>query len=229
MKKFWENGIDGQLTKHNRNRELVCINLLTAILQNLDENVHVIPDLLSNNFLKLFLDWFKGLQTASKIRSKRDNEDDNKIMIKKQKQLLGALAKVLKSEKVTSKIRVDTLNKLLFIPGEINFSEITGTTIIKSIIADLDVDGVKKMAKLLKNVLLNKSKKTIKENVDRSWYNNERVKAAELLSLLVSHEAVKDDTELKINYMKLLMCFGFFKIGGDENVAVSGELAGNLI
>ncbi|XP_049879214.1 uncharacterized protein LOC126376095 [Pectinophora gossypiella] len=228
LKVFWTSGIDSQLTKHNRNRELVAINLLTTILTNIQDNVEIIPELLSRNFFKLFMDWFKGLQTASKIRNKRDNEDDNKIMIKKEKELLNALAKSLKLEKVDSNIRVETLKKLLFNPGEMNFTEITGTSIVKSIIADLDKDGLKIMAKLFKGVLLNTSKKVIKDDVERSWYNNERVKAAELLSYLVSHEAVKDDTEFKLTYMKLLMCLGFFKIGGDNNVAVSNELSGSI-
>lgn len=171
------------------------------------------------------MDWFKGLQTASKIRSKRDNEDDNKLMIKKQKELLNALSKALKSEKVSNKVRVDVLKKLLFTPGDINFTEITGTTIVKSIVSDLNEEGVKKMAKLFKGVLLNTSKKSIKEDVERNWYNNERVKAAELLSYLVSHESVKDDTEFKLTYMKLLMCFGFFKVGGDETIPISSELS----
>lgn len=175
------------------------------------------------------MDWFKGLQTASKIRNKRDNEDDHKIMIKKEKELLNALAKALKSEQVTSKVRIEVLKKLLLNPGEMNFTEITGTSIVKATIADLDKDGVKKMAKLFKGVLLNTSKKAIKENVERNWYNNERVKAAELLSYLVSHETVKDDTEFRLTYMKILMCFGFFKIGGDENVQVSSELSGKFL
>lgn len=172
------------------------------------------------------MDWFKGLQTASKIRSKRDNEDDNKIMIKKEKELLNSLAKALKSENVTNTVRVEILKKLLFNPGEINFTEMTGTTIVKSTISDLDKDGVKKLAKLLKVVLLNTSKKFVKEGVERSWYNNERIKAAELLSYLVSQESVKEDTEFKLTYMKLLMCFGFFKIGQND-VAVSSDLSGN--
>lgn len=214
--------------KHNRNRELVAINILLNILNNMQENFEVLPDLLSKNFFRLFMDWFKGLQTASKIRNKRDNEDDNKIMIKKQKEILNALAKVVKSEKVDSAIRVTVLNKLLFDPGEMNFTEITGTTVVKSMIADLDKSGVKKLAKLFKGVLLNTSQKTVKEST-RSWYNNERVKAAELMSYLVSHEAVKDNTDFKLTYMKLLMCFGFFKIGGDENVAVSSDLSGKRV
>ncbi|CAB3246386.1 unnamed protein product [Arctia plantaginis] len=225
---FWTSGIDSQLVKHNRNRELVAVNILTTILTNIHENYEVIPELISRNFFKLFMDWFKGLQTASKIRSKRDNEDDNKLMIKKQKELLNALCKALKSEKVDNTVRVEVLKKLLFTPGEINFTEITGTTIVKSIIADLNKDGVKKMAKLFKGVLLNTSKKSIKEDVERNWYNNERVKAAELLSYLVSHESVKDDTEFKLTYMKLLMCFGFFKVGGDETVPISIELSSSI-
>lgn len=172
------------------------------------------------------MDWFKGLQTASKIRNKRDNEDDHKIMIKKEKELLNALAQALKSEQVNSKVRIEVLKKLLLNPGEMNFTEITGTSIVKAIIADLDKDGVKKMAKLFKGVLLNTSKKPIKEGLERNWYNNERVKAAELLSYLVSHETMKDDTEFRLIYMKILMCFGFFKIGGDENVPVSSDLSG---
>lgn len=228
LKLFWTSGIDSQLVKHNRNRELVAINILTNILNSIQENYEVLPELLSKNFFKLFMDWFKGLQTASKIRNKRDNEDDNKLMIKKQKELLNALAKALKSETVNSKIRVETLNKLLFDPGEMNFTEITGTTIVKSIIADLDKSGVKKLAKTFKGVLLNTSEKSVKDST-RSWYNNERVKAAELMSYLVSHEAVKDETDFKLTYMKLLMCFGFFKIGGDENVAVSSDLSGESI
>lgn len=220
--------IDNQLIKHNRNRELVSINILNTILLNLDNNVEVIPDLISKNFFKLFLDWFKGLQTASKVRNRKDNEDDQRIMIKKGKELLNSLVKALKSESVTTSLRVDILKKLLFNPGEINFTEITGTNIVKLICTDLDKDGVKKITKLLKKVLLNTSKKFVKEGVERNWYNNERVKAAELISFLVTHEAIKDDTEFKITYMQLLMCFGFFKIGSEDNVAVSSELAGNV-
>lgn len=187
----------------------------------------MLPELLSDNFFKLFMDWFKGLQTASKIRNKRDDEDDHKIVIKKQKEILTSFSKALKFPNVNSEIRLATLKKLLFNPGEINFTEVTGSTIVKSTIADLDEQSLKKLAKLLKKVLLNSSKKSVKEDVERNWYNNERVKAAELISFIVSHEAVKDDTEFKISYMQLLMCFGFFKISGDENVAVSSDLAGN--
>ncbi|XP_059049194.1 myb-binding protein 1A [Achroia grisella] len=225
---FWSSGIDSQLVKHNRNRELAALNILRTIVVNIDDNVEAIPELISKNFFKLFMDWFKGLQTASKIRSKRDDEDDHKIMIKKQKEFLNCLAKALKSSKVTNNIRLETLKKLLFSPGEINFTEITGTNIVKSIIADLDKESVKIIAKMFKGVLLNKSKRFVKEGFERNWYNYERVKAAELLSYLVTQEAVKDDTEFKLTYMKIMMCFGFFKIGGDENVAVGSEISGSI-
>ncbi|KAI8442294.1 hypothetical protein MSG28_005846, partial [Choristoneura fumiferana] len=221
---FWTSGIDSQLVKHNRNRELVAVNMLTTILNNLKDNVEVIPELISKNFFKLFMDWFKGLQTASKIRNKRENEDDHKIMIKKEKDLLNALNKALKLEKVDSAIRVQILKKLLFNPGELNFTEITGTSVVKSIIADLDKSGVKKMAKLFKGVLLN-TDKCVKDTVERNWFNIERIRAAELISYLVSHDTVKDDTEFKLTYMKILMCFGFFKISSGDNAAVSSDLS----
>lgn len=225
LQMFWTSGIDSHLAKHNRNRELVAITLLTNILNNLAENTDVIPELISKNFFKLFMDWFKGLQTASKIRNKRDDEDDNKIMVKKQKELLNTLAKAMKGDKVSNETRLAVLKKLLIDPGEINFTDITGTTIVRSTVADLEKSGVKKLAKLFKGILLNTSEKTVKDTT-RKWYNNERVKAADQLSYLVSHEAVKDDTEFKLTYMKLLMCFGFFKISGEENIAVSSELSG---
>ncbi|CAG9791369.1 unnamed protein product [Diatraea saccharalis] len=228
LQQFWISGIDSQLSKHNRNRELVTLNIFKAILSNLRDNINVLPELISTNFFKLFMDWFKGLQTVSKIRNKRDDEDDHKIMIKKEKEILMILAKAMKFDNVDNKIRVEVLNKLLLNPGEINFTEITGTSLIKSIIADLDKDGVKKMAKKFKGILLNTTKKYVKEDVERNWYNNERLKAAELISFLVIHEAVKDDTDFKLNYMKLLMCFGFFKIGSDESVAISKDLAGAI-
>lgn len=226
---FWQSGIDSQLTSHKRNRELVAINLLTTILNNMEENHHLLPELITNNFFKLFMDWFKGLQTASKIRTKRDDEEDHKIVIKKEKELLNALAKAMKSDKVDGKIRVALLNKLLFSPGEITFTETTGTNVVKPIIADLDKSGVKKMIKSFRDILLNTSKKFVKEGVERPWYNNERLKAAEYMSQLVNHESVKDDTEFRMTYMKHLMCFGFFKIGGHENVSISAELAGEYI
>lgn len=194
-------------------------------MNNLEDNTDVIPDLISKNFFKLFMDWFKGLQTASKIRNKRDDEDDNKIMVKKQKELLNTLAKAMKGDKVSNETRVAVLTKLLIDPGEINFTDITGTTVVRSTIADLEKSGVKKLAKIFKGILLNTTEKVVKDST-RKWYNNERVKAADQLSYLVSHEAVKDDTEFKLTYMKLLMCFGFFKISGDENVAVTSELSG---
>ncbi|XP_063541250.1 myb-binding protein 1A-like protein [Cydia strobilella] len=221
---FWTSGIDSQLVKHNRNRELAAVNMLTTILNNLKDNVEVIPELISKNFFKLFMDWFKGLQTASKIRNKRENEDDQKIMIKKEKELLNALNKALKSEKIVSKVRVEVLKKLLFDPGELNFTEITGTSIVKSIIADLDKDGVKKLAKKFKGILSN-TDKFVRVDVERNWFNNERMRAAELISYLVSHDAVKDDTDFKLTYMKLLMCFGFFKISSGDNGTVSSDLS----
>lgn len=228
LKLFWISGIDSHLLKHNRNRELVALNILTTILNNMQENFELLPELLSKNFFKLFMEWFKGLQTASKIRNKRDEEDDYKIMIKKERELLNALANTLKSNKVENNVRVETLKKLLFNPGDMNFSEITGTNVIKSIIADLNADGVKKIAKLFKCVLLNTSQKGINKDNKRHWYNNERLKAAEGLSYLVIHEAVKDDTQFKLTQMQVLMCLGFFKIGGDETVAISSELSGTF-
>ncbi|KAL4711909.1 hypothetical protein ACJJTC_006078 [Scirpophaga incertulas] len=226
--KFWINGIDSQLLKHNRNRELAALNILNAILNNLNANVHMLPELLSKNFMNLFLDWFKGLQTASKVRNKRDDEDDHKIMIKKEKEVLLAFGKAMKLNTVDTTIRIETLKKLLFDPGEINLTEITGTTLVKSILSDLDTNGVKQMAKMFKGVLMNNSKKTVKADVQRSWYNNERLKAAELLSYLVCHEAVKDNTEFKLTYMRLLMCFGFFRISSDENIAISSDLSATI-
>lgn len=228
LKVFWTSAIDGRLLKHNRNRELVALNMLLTILNNMTQNYELLPEFLSNNFFRLFMDWFKGLQTASKIRNKRDDEEDNKIMIKKEREVLNALAKVLKSDKVNTKIRIDTLKKLLFHPGDMNFSDITATSITKSIISDLDANGVKKIAKLFEGVLLNSTKKFIKEDVERSWYNNERLKAAEGLSYLVMHDAMKDETDFKLNYMKLLMCLGFFQIDGDEDVALSADLTGSI-
>lgn len=222
---FWNN-IDGFLVKHNRNRELAAINILKSILTNLQGNVNVIPELLSENFFKLFMDWFKGLQTASKIRNKKDQEDDHKIMVKKERELLVSLSQSLKHPSVDNNLRVSVIKKLLLYPGDLNFTELTGSNVIRSTIADLDVESLKKIAKIFKKILLNSSKKIVKEDVERNWYNNERVKAAEQLSYIVSHEAVKDDTDFKITYMQLLMCFGFFKIGGDANVAVSNELSG---
>lgn len=171
------------------------------------------------------MDWFKGLQIASKIRNKRENEDDNKLMTKKQKELLNTLAKAMKTDKVTNEIRVEVLIKLLFDPGEINITDITGSTVVRSIMADLDKSGVKKMAKLFKGVLLSTSQKSVND-VQRNWHNIERVKAADLLSYLVSHEAMKDDVEFKLTYMKLLMCFGFFKISGQDNTPGVHEIAG---
>ncbi|CAK1541559.1 unnamed protein product [Leptosia nina] len=220
--------IDGHLTKHNRNREMVAINILSNVFKNINDNVQVISELISKNFFKLFLDWFKGLQTASKVRNRNESEDDQKIMIKKEKELLNYLVKAMKSDAVTNTLRVDVLKKLLFDPGEVNFTEITGTNIIKLICTDLDKDGVKKICALLKMVLLNTSKKMVKEGFERHWFNNERVTAAELISFLVTHDAVKDDTEFKIHHMQLLMCFGFFKISGDNSTSISSELAGSI-
>ncbi|XP_041971652.1 uncharacterized protein LOC121727737 [Aricia agestis] len=219
--------IDSYLVKHNRNRELAALNILNAILNNL-QNGSALPTLLGDNLLKLLMDWFKGLQTASKIRNKKDDEDDHRIMVKKGKEVLVSLTKALKLPSVDNHIRVIVLKKLLLSPGEINFTEISGSSVIKTLIADLDIEGLKKMSKIFKKILLNTSQKSVKENVERKWYNNERVKAAELLSYIVCHEKVKDDIEFKISNMQLLMCLAFFKTGGDDHIAVSSELAGSI-
>lgn len=86
--------------------------------------------------------------------------------------------------------------------------------IILRIIAPLELEAVKKLAKSLRNVI---------KHTEKNYYNTGKLAAAHLLVKLVNHVSVKEEVEWKTDQLRLLMNLALFK---NENDDIGIELAG---
>lgn len=205
--------LDTQLTRLNRNKLLAVSIIICNILPNLEDHSQI-PKLLTNNFIR---------QTLQYFRNHYNNNHDEEFQTGMMK-FFDSLGNCLKNDQIERKIKVTVLKTLLFYPGTFMIENITKSRILQQIVNGLNVEGVKKLGKLYKEVIIAKKEKIVEENVTEPWLNAERVYAAQLLVKLLSHPSMQNEIEWKTECLKLLMNLSIIRHSRYTNVGA--ELAG---
>lgn len=202
-------------------------------MKNIGNNYESIPNLLGDQLIPCILEWFKGFQSAEqtgkmlKLKGQKKffaHENKGKQIITKSKELFNTLQETLKHEEISDDIKLGVLKKLLFNPGDIMFCDVTNTRLVKIMIEDLKVEGVKSFAQILKDVITGESKK-MQSSSERAWTNMEKMRAAEMLTYLINHRAMVDNVKWRIKNMQFFIQIGFFKSSDNNDLFISGELA----
>lgn len=204
--------LDSQLQKANRNKHICVTNMLTDMLNNLSDN-SVIPEMLTNQFITMTLTSFKNMRPKD-----RDTE-----FLDKMEKFFTILTKTLEKEDVTTKTKIAVLKKLLFYPGTFMFEKYTRLKVIQHITMNLNDDGIKKLSKLYKSVVLASKPKVAGEEKTENWINLERVYAAQMMVKLFSYPVVQKEIDWKLENLKFLLDFGLFEETEESSIGV--ELA----
>lgn len=235
--KFWNNEIETKLGVQNENKILISLTILGFILKNIGSDYESIPSLLGDQLIPSILEWFKGFQSAEqtgkmlKLKGQKKfffHENKGKQIIAKSKEVFNILQETLKREGITDDIKLEVLKKLLFNPGDIMFCDVTNTRLVKIMIEDLKLEGVKNFAQILKDVITSESKKT-QSSSERPWTNMEKMRAAEMLTYLINHRATADNVKWRIKNMQFFIQIGFFKSSENSDAFISAELASELL
>ncbi|KAJ8931338.1 hypothetical protein NQ314_015747 [Rhamnusium bicolor] len=207
--------LDKNLERPNRNKQLIAIKIFSIILKNIKE-MPVLPDLLTKNFVRQTLNYFKT------FTGKEKDPEFQQSMHKFFETLLDAI----KSEEVTSKTKIAVLKKLLFYPGTFIFEKVTRSKIIQQITSTLNKEGVTKLATVYKGVVKGTEKIDSENSLNENWLNNDRLYATHLLIKLLNHTAVKNENDWKVEQLGFLMNLGLLK--PENGINIGCELAEDL-
>lgn len=167
---FWMH-IEQKFAKPSKNDECLAVQILKFILSNIADK-SVIPSLLSPNYIQHMLKKFIG--------SKNHNKDE---VILGFKEVLNLLISTTNSGDTKLKTQIAVLKKLILYPGDLMIEKRTGTKIIQMLTGNLNVDGIKKVSKIYRDIIENtipKEKPNVKTEL--IWTNVERIYAAHLLT-----------------------------------------------
>ncbi|XP_050501853.1 myb-binding protein 1A [Diabrotica virgifera virgifera] len=206
--------LDWYLDIPNRNKLLVATKIYTILLEKL-EDVSVVPNILTKNFVHQMLNHFKTLKG-------KDQDVEFKQSINK---FFEQLLEKLKPEDVNSKIKIAVLKKLLFSPGTFIFEKITHSKVVQNITWSLNVDGVKKLVAVYRGVIEGSEIVASQYGHGDYWLNNDKLYAAHLLIKLLNHKAVREENDWKTEQLIFLMELGLLK---DTQVRIGSELSASL-
>lgn len=207
------NALDATLFKFHRNKHLISTLILKEITRNLT-NFSAIPQLLTHNYLK---------QTLAHFKTFKPKQQDGEFQ-QHTHAFFNTLLEVLKKSEITSQIKFNVLERLLFYPGSLIFEKTTKSRLIQQITLLLDVQGVKQLATVYRGVVV--GEKRPNESTD-AWWNNDRLYAAQLLVKLLGHGAVLGENQWRCEQLQFLMELSLLRM--DNGVQIGVELAGECL
>ncbi|XP_054014556.1 myb-binding protein 1A-like [Hylaeus anthracinus] len=193
---FWTY-IDQKFTKPSRIDEYLAVKLLKLLLSStMDKSV--LPLLLSPNYMQYILKKFSN--------SKRHEKDEILLAFK---EILQLLVSITSSSDTKPKTQYAVLKKLLLYPGDLMIEKKTGVKVIQIITGSMNLEGIKKVSKLYRDIIENtipKEKSDVKS--ESFWTNAERIYAAHLLTRFMGHSATLMDQKWRLSQLKFLFTHG---------------------
>ncbi|KOC64165.1 Myb-binding protein 1A [Habropoda laboriosa] len=193
---FWTH-VDQKFIKPSKTDEYLAIQILKFILSNtIDKSV--LPLLLSPNYVQHMLKKFSG--------SKHNNKDEVLLGFK---EVLNLLVSITNNDDTKLKIQIAVLKKLILCPGDLMIEKKIGTKIIQTLTGHLNLDGIKKVSKIYRDIIANGiPKKKSNTKTESFWTNAERMYAAHLLTRLMGCPKTLTDREWRLDQLKFLFVYG---------------------
>ncbi|OAD61876.1 Myb-binding protein 1A [Eufriesea mexicana] len=193
---FWTH-IDQKFTKPSKTDEYLVVQILKFILSNtIDKSI--LPSLLSPNYVQHMLKKCTG--------SKYHNKDE---VILGFKEVLNLLILATNSDDTKLKIQIAVLKKLILYPGDLMIEKKTGIKVIQMLTGNLNLDGIKKVSKIYRDIIENTiPRNKLNTKAESFWTNAERIYAAHLLTRLMGHPKTLVDKEWRLDQLKFLFTYG---------------------
>ncbi|CAK9816347.1 Myb-binding protein 1A [Anthophora quadrimaculata] len=193
---FWTH-IDQKFIKPSKTDEYLAIQILKFILSNtIDKSI--LPLLLSPNYVPHMLKKFSG--------SKHSNKDEVLLGFK---EVLNLLVSITSHDDTKLKIQIAVLKKLILHPGDLMIEKKIGIKIIQTLTGQFNLDGIKKVSKIYRDIIANTiSKEKSNVKTESFWTNAERIYAAHLLTRLMGCPKTLMDREWRLDQLKFLFVYG---------------------
>lgn len=195
-----------QQDKSSFNKFSLALTILTHLAELITDTA-AIPDILQKNLLQQMLSYCNQTRGSPK--------DSIKQSINK---FLDKIAVNLAKDSCNQEDKIETLKRLWFNPGSVDFERIVTSKIIHQIIAGLNFEGVKQLADLLVQIIKGEN-----INEQRHINNNQRVYAAQLLVKTISHPKANEDVSWKAQKLIILADVSLFM-----HPDISNELSSSL-
>ena len=184
LQEFWTLHIEPQIGKGNTYQSKMGFAILDLILSMVDDKKSTMIYFTVN-----------VRETALAFLSKLEASSQDESLI------LSCLAKITAAAKDCPEIQKDVLNALLTFPGNIAFDKATGGNVVRQLIAFSSKESIQHVGVLYRRAIMGQPDSGQERN------SMERVYAAHQLAKLVSHSAMQDDLEWKVETLNfLLMC-----------------------
>ncbi|XP_076236733.1 MYB binding protein 1a [Calliopsis andreniformis] len=193
---FWT-CIDQKFAKPAKSDEHLAVKLFKFILSNITDK-SILPSLLSPNYMQHMLRKFVG--------SKKHDKDE---VLLEFKECLNSLVSAASNNDAKLKTQIAVLKKLILYPGDLMIEKKTGTKVIQMITGNLNLEGIKRVSKIYRDIIANTMlKETSNTKAESFWTNTERIYAAHLLSRSMGHSATLMDHEWRLEQLKFLFING---------------------
>ncbi|XP_075157683.1 MYB binding protein 1a [Haematobia irritans] len=211
---FWTEMVEPGLENPTKLMEIVTLKILTDILDNLDIEQTNVHELMSDNFMRMFIEGLKNLKQKKDETLKAFYGDFLEALVKCCNKLNKEMAKVA------------VIKRLILPPGVFNIEKFTSNRIVHQLINGLGEEGVKEMFNIYKSIFLGNLAKN-PENSSETWLNFERLNAGYMLQHLLQHKAVHNSYKWRVEQLKFLLTCGVFYVSDAAEICKK-ESAGSF-
>lgn len=214
LTQFWSDSVEPGLENPTKLVEIETLKILTDILDNLNVEQTNVHDLLTDNFMRMFIEGLKNLKPKKDETLKAFYTDFLESLVK----CCGKLTK--------DAGKVAIIKRLILPPGIFNIEKFTGNRIVHQLINTLGEDGVVQVYNVYKSIFLATLPKN-PENVSENWLNFERLNAGYMLQHLLQHKSVHTAYKWREEQLQFLFTCGIFYVNDSAEICKK-EAAGTF-
>ena len=214
LAQFWCESVEPGLKNPTKLLEIETLKILTDILENLRVEQTNVHELLTDNFMHMFIEGLKNLKHKNNETLKAFYADFLESLIK----CCGKLT--------NDTFKLAVIKRLILPPGIFNIEKFTGNRIVHQLINNLGEEGVIELFKLYKDVFLANLAKN-PDNSSENWLNFERLNAGYMLQNLLQHKSVHNSYKWREEQLKFLFTCGIFYVTDSADICKK-EAAGSF-
>ncbi|TMW51016.1 hypothetical protein DOY81_003886 [Sarcophaga bullata] len=214
LTQFWCESVEPGLKNPTKLLEIETLKILTDILENLKVEQTNVHELLTDNFMLMFVEGLKNL------KQKKD-ETLKAFYVEFLESLIKCCGKL-----TNDTVKLAVIKRLILPPGIFNIEKFTGNRIVHQLINNLGEEGVIELFKLYKGVFLANLAKN-PDNSSENWLNFERLNAGYMLQNLLQHKSVHNSYKWREEQLKFLLTCGIFYVTDSADICKK-EAAGSF-
>lgn len=207
LSNFWVEIVDKYLVEPSKINEIITLKILTFIFTNTKDKIKNVAKLLTSNFIKMTLAAFRNTK-------KKEPEYIHDFYRDLFEAILSYCKRIPKTEG-----KIPLLEKLLFNAGNLSFDSITSSDVVSGIITTMDLNDVKRITEIFREIVVCKRVKEEKQE----WLNSERIFALKMINKLIQQSTVASEIEWRTEQLIFMVNLSTFYTSDGVTIATKGN------